>query len=75
MSWNCLGVKEEIKNIKTFLESSKRADKNFAAYKSLKRLDITITNLMEDCDNDTNSLLTYRRQVRLLLKSLSSQCF
>ena len=68
MKWNCSGVKEEIENI---LSSSKRADKNFVGYKALKQLDNTITTLMSDSDNDQNTLLTYRRQVRLMLRGLN----
>ena len=71
MKWKCLGVKEEIEDIKKFLISSKRADKNFVGYKALKQLDNTITNLMSDSDNDTNALLTYRRQVRTLLRGIN----
>lgn len=71
MKWNCLGVKEEIENIKSFLNSSKRADKNFVVYKELKQLDNTITTLMSDSDNDQNTLLTYRRQVRIMLRGLN----
>ena len=71
MKWNCSGVKEEIENIKSFLSSSKRADKNFVGYKALKQLDNTITTLMSDSDNDQNTLLTYRRQVRLMLRGLN----
>lgn len=71
MKWKCLGVKEEIEDIKKFLISSKRADKNFVGYKALKQLDNTITTLMSDSDNDTNALLTYRRQVRTLLRGIN----
>lgn len=71
MNWNCIGVKEEIEKIKKFLSSSKRADKNFVAYKALKSLDSTITSLISDSDNDHNTLLTYRRQVRMLLLQLN----
>lgn len=67
MKWDCRGVKQEIEDIKEFLATSKRADKDFAALKALKKLDKTITALIQDEDNDKPSLLTYRRQVRQLL--------
>lgn len=67
MKWNCPGVKESIEEIKNFITTSKRADKDFIAYKALKELDKTITVLLTDPDNDSNYLLSYRRQVRQLL--------
>ena len=67
MKWNCPGVKEEIEKIKNFIATSKRADKDFIAYKALKELDNNITVLLTDPDNDSNYLLSYRRQVRQLL--------
>lgn len=67
MKWNCLGVKENIEKIKSFLNTSKKADKDFIAYKALKELDRNITVLLADEDNDSNHLLSYRRQVRQLL--------
>lgn len=67
MKWNCLGVKENIEEIKSFLNTSKKADKDFIAYKALKELDRNITVLLADEDNDSNHLLSYRRQVRQLL--------
>lgn len=67
MKWNCPGVKESIEEIKNFITTSKRADKDFIAYKALKELDKTITVLLTDEDNDSNYLLSYRRQVRQLL--------
>lgn len=36
MKWNCTGVKESIEKIKNFINTSKRADKDFIAYKALK---------------------------------------
>lgn len=67
MKWNCTGVKERIEEIKNFMATSKRADKDFIAYKALKELDRNITVLLTDEDNDSNYLLSYRRQVRQLL--------
>lgn len=67
MKWNCLGVKENIEEIKSFLNTSKKADKDFIAYKALKELDRNITVLLADEDNDSNHLLSCRRQVRQLL--------
>ena len=67
MKWNCTGVKERIEEIKNFITTSKRADKDFIAYKALKELDSNITVLLTDPDNDSNYLLSYRRQVRQLL--------
>lgn len=67
MKWNCLGVKESINEIKNFINTSKKADKDFIAYKALKELDRNITVLLADEDNDSNHLLSYRRQVRQLL--------
>ncbi len=67
MKWNCPGVKESIEEIKNFITTSKRADKDFIAYKALKELDSNITVLLTDPDNDSNYLLSYRRQVRQLL--------
>lgn len=67
MKWNCLGIKENIEEIKSFLNTSKKADKDFIAYKALKELDRNITVLLADEDNDSNHLLSYRRQVRQLL--------
>ena len=67
MKWNCLGVKENIEEIKSFLNTSKKADKDFIAYKALKELDKNITVLLADEDNDSNHLLSCRRQVRQLL--------
>lgn len=71
MKWNCPGVKESIKKIENFLSTSRRSDKNFAAYKALKDLDRTITSLLEDEDNDERYLLSYRRQVRTLLRTVT----
>ena len=67
MKWNCLGVKENIEEIKSFLNTSKKADKDFIAYKALKELDRNITVLLADEGNDSNHLLSCRRQVRQLL--------
>lgn len=67
MKWNCPGVKESIEEIKNFITTSKRADKDFIAYKALKELDSNITILLTDPDNDSNYLLSYLRQVRQLL--------
>lgn len=67
MKWNCPGVKERIEEIKNFITTSKRDDKDFIAYKALKELDRNITVLLADEDNDSNHLLSYRRQVRQLL--------
>lgn len=60
--WDCRGIKEQLNKIQ-------RAGKGFSSYRALKALDSTITSLMADSDNDTNALLTYRRQVRTELKS------
>lgn len=70
MKWDCRGVKENIENIKNFLTTSKKADKNFIAYKALKEQDRVITNLLADKDNDERNLMSYRRQVRVLLRQL-----
>lgn len=67
MKWNCPGIKEQIEKIKIFIATSKSLDKDYVAYKALKQLDVVITSELSDEDNDTNSLLTYRRQVRQLL--------
>lgn len=67
MKWNCQGVKESIEEIKNFIATSKRADKDFIAYKALKELDRDINVLLADPDNDCSHLLSYRRQVRQLL--------
>lgn len=67
MKWNCTGVKESIEEIKKFIATSKRADKDFIAWKALKELDGNITVLLADPDNDGKHLLSYRRQVRQLL--------
>lgn len=61
MKWDCRGVKENIENIKSFLATSKKANKNFVAYKALKEQDRVITNLLADKDNDERSLMSYRR--------------
>lgn len=71
MKWDCRGVKENIENIKNFLATSKKADKNFIAYKALKEQDRVITNLLAEQDNDERSLMSYRRQVRILLRQLA----
>lgn len=71
MKWDCRGVKENIENIKSFLSTSKKANKNFVAYKALKEQDRVITNLLADKDNDERSLMSYRRQVRVLLRQLA----
>ena len=71
MKWDCRGTKEAIEKIKNFLATSKRADKDFIAYKALKEQDRVITSLLADEDNDQNSLLTYRRQVRTLLRQVT----
>ena len=71
MKWDCRGVKENIENIKSFLATSKKANKNFVAYKALKEQDRVITNLLADKDNDESSLMSYRRQVRVLLRQLA----
>ena len=60
--WDCRGIKEQLNKIQ-------RAGKGFSSYRALKALDATITSLVADSDNDTNALLTYRRQVRMELKS------
>ena len=67
MKWNCPGVKESIEEIKNFIATSKRADKDFIAYKALKELDNNITVLLTEPDYDCSHLLSYRRQVRQLL--------
>ena len=67
MKWNCTGVKESVEKIKNFINTSKRADKDFIAYKALKELDNNITVLLADEGNDSNHLLSCRRQVRQLL--------
>lgn len=72
MKWNCTGVKEEIENIKSFLVKSRKADKAFIAYKALKQLDHTISVLEQDSENDLSWLLTYRRQVRTLLREVKA---
>lgn len=71
MKWNCPGVKESIEQIKEFLNTSRKADKNFIAYKALKDLDRTISTLLEDSENDPRYLMSYRRQVRTLLKTVT----
>lgn len=71
MKWDCRGVKENIENIKSFLANSKKANKNFVVYKALKEQDRVITNLLADKDNDERSLMSYRRQVRVLLRQLA----
>ena len=71
MKWDCRGTKEAIENIKNFLATSKKADKDFIAYKALKEQDRVITALLADEDNDQSSLLTYRRQVRTLLRQVT----
>ena len=71
MKWDCRGVKENIENIKSFLANSKKANKNFVVYKALKEQDRVITNLLADKDNDEHSLMSYRRQVRVLLRQLA----
>lgn len=67
MKWNCTGVKESIEEIKKFIATSKRSDKDFIAWKALKELDRDINVLLADSDNDCSHLLSYRRQVRQLL--------
>lgn len=62
MKWDCRGIKEQINKIK-------ESGKSFTSYKALKGLDNTISALMQDTDNDTNSLLTYRRIVRTELRA------
>lgn len=71
MHWKCIGVEETINKIKYFLSISNRADELFTAYKALKQLDNNITILMDDDDNDKSYLLTYRRQVRTLLRTVT----
>lgn len=71
MKWDCRGVKENIEKIKSFLATSKKANKNFVAYKAIKEQDRVITNLLADKDNDERSLMSYRRQVRVLLRQLA----
>ena len=70
MKWDCKGIKEDIQNIKDFLNTSRKADKSFIAYKRLKALDNVITSLMEDDENDIKCLFTCRHKVRLLIKSI-----
>lgn len=70
MKWNSIGVKERIEEIEKFLSTSNRADKSSTAYRALKQLDTTITTLLSDNYNDENSLLTYRRQVRMMIRKL-----
>ena len=72
MKWNCPGVKQEIENIKSFLATSRKADKAFIAYKALKQLENTIAVLEQDSENDLSWLLTYRRQVRTLLREVKA---
>ena len=71
MKWDCRGVNETIENIKNFLATSKKADKNFIAYKALKQQEKVISALLKDSENDENCLLSYRRQVRLLLRQVT----
>lgn len=71
MKWDCRGVKETIEDIKNFLATSKKADKNFIAYKALKEQDRVITSLLADEENDKRCLMSYRRQVRTLLRQLT----
>ena len=71
MKWDCRGVKETIEDIKNFLATSKKADKNFIAYKALKEQDRVITSLLADEENDERCLISYRRQVRTLLRQLT----
>lgn len=71
MKWDCRGVKETIEDIKNFLATSKKADKNFIAYKALKEQDKVITSLLADEENDEHCLMSYRRQVRTLLRQLT----
>lgn len=71
MKWDCRGVKERIEDIKNFLATSKRADKDFIAYKALKAQDRVISALLVDEDNDKRYLMSYRRQVRTLLRELA----
>ena len=71
MKWDCRGIKETIEDIKNFLATSKKADKNYIAYKALKEQDRVITNLLSDDDNDKRQLMSYRRQVRTLLRQLA----
>lgn len=71
MKWDCRGVKETIEDIKNFLATSKKADKNFIAYKALKEQDRVITSLLADEENDERCLMSYRRQVRTLLRQLT----
>ena len=71
MKWDCRGVKETIEDIKNFLATSKKADKNFIAYKALKEQDRVITSLLADEENDERCLMSYRRQVRTLLRQLA----
>ena len=71
MKWNCTGVNERIEQIKEFLNTSRKTDKNFIAYRALKELDRTISTLLEDSENDPKYLMSYRRQVRTLLKTVT----
>lgn len=71
MKWNCIGVKERIEQIESFINNSRCSDKQYRAYRALKELDRNITILMEDEDNDTSYLLTYRRKVRTLLRKIA----
>lgn len=70
--WNCIGVQQEIDDIKQFINISRRHDKDVVAYRALKSLDKTISNLMLDDDNDERKLMSYRRQVRTLLKEVAT---
>lgn len=72
MKYKCVGVTEQISKIAEFIKASRRSDKNATAYKALKELDSTITTLIDDSDNDENYLLTCRRQVRLMLRSIAA---
>lgn len=71
MKWDCRGVKETIEDIKNFLATSKKVDKNLIAYKALKEQDRVITSLLADKENDERCLMSYRRQVRTLLRQLT----
>ena len=62
MKWDYRGIKDQLNKIM-------EAGKGFSAYRALKALDATITSLMADGDGDQNQLLTYRRQVRMALRS------
>lgn len=70
MKWNCTGVAERIEQVKSFLATSRKADKSFIAYQALKELDRNITVLMQDEENDQRWLLTYRRRVRTLQREV-----